>query len=244
MYQPIRNLPKLALNLICIASVCTTSIGTVSRSQASTVKSVDRETAINNTTDVPLWSGRSTFIDFSRTNEAIVYILLADPSKTTFSTDAPLASRQAKTIFLRQIKPLQFRGATTAPITNLSIKTQSPDGKQRIYTFNIIPKQGLVTTNGVAVVPFVPVVEPRILQLQNQTATASDIELGLAIAINRKYTLPNDPVVFKVRNFIGLAKNSVPIATAASRANVSMDVITKLAQLGIQEKTLRQQVSR
>jgi len=240
MNQLLQKIPKLTLHLICIASLCSISLSTPSKSQASTVKSIARESAVNSTTDVPVWAGRSTFIDFSGTNEAIIYILLADPSRTIFSTDAPLASKQARTIFLRQIKALQFRGATTAPITNLLVKTQSEDGKQRIYNFNIVPKSGQVTTNGVAIVPFIPIVEQRILQLGNQTATASDIERGLAIAISRKYTRASDPVVSKVREFIALARNSVPVSTAAERAKLSMEIITKLAQIGIQEKSLRQ----
>jgi hypothetical protein len=66
----------------------------------------------------------------------------------------------------------------------------------------------------------------------NRTAAIGDIERGLDIAIRRGYTLPNDPVVFKVREFIALARNGTAIAKAAEKSNLSMSVVISLGQLG------------
>ena len=236
MYQLLQDRHKnVTLAIISIAAGLTVNFAIANNLQASTVQTVTRESAVSNSTNVPVWAGRSTFIDFSGTNEVITYILLADPSRTVYSTDTPLASKQTKTIFLKPIKPLQFRGATTSHITNLSVKTQSPDGKQRLYTFNIIPKSGRVTTNGIVIIPFIVRYEPRILLAGNKTATTNDIERGLAIAISRKYTKASDPVVLKVREFIALVTNSVPVNVAAQRANIAMNVITALAQFGLEQ---------
>lgn len=228
-------LPALIINITLSGMATLLSIDTEAV-QASTVKIIARDDAINNTTSIPIWPGRSTFIDFSQTNEVITYILLADPSRTVFSTDAPLASRQAKTIFLKEIKPLRFPGATSTEITNLTVKTRSIDGKERLYSFDIVPNSGQATTNGITLVPLSPSTEQKILVSGNRVATLNDVELGLAIAINKGYTKPNDPVVFKVKNFLALARNLLPISLAAQKAKLSLNVVTALGEIGIQQR--------
>ena len=231
MKATINKIKGLIAKTILIATVVTIPIKAVS--QNTSLITIDRETAINRTVNVPVWAGRATVIDFTKTGEIITYILLADPSRTVVNTDADLSSNKAKTIFLKVIQPLKFPGATTTFITNLSVKTRSPDGEEQLYTFNIVPSYGQVTTNGIAISPFSPHIEQRILVSGNRMATLNDIETGLRIAISRGYTDSSDPIIFRIKEFLALARNSMPIAKAAAKARVSLSVITALGEISL-----------
>jgi len=226
---------KIRLALLSPALIIATAFSTVNIGQAQTsaLKIVGRDAATNATTNLQVWSGRSSVIDFSQTGEVITYIRLADPSRAVFNTDAELKTNQARTIFVQPIQPLQFPGATTANITNLFVKTRSPEGIERLYTFNVVHRDGQPTNNGIAISTVVPGQEPSVTLADNRTATLRDIEGGLDIAIRRGYTPPNDPVVFKVREFIALARNGTAIAKAAEKTNLSMSVVISLGQLGL-----------
>jgi hypothetical protein len=155
-----------------------------------------------------------------------------------YPPSAELKTNQARTIFVQPIQPLQFPGATTANITNLFVKTRSPEGIERLYTFNVVHRDGQPTNNGIAISTVVPGQEPSVTLADNRTAAIGDIERGLDIAILRGYTPPNDPVVFKVREFIALARNGTAIAKAAEKTNLSMSVVISLGQLGISRELL------
>jgi len=231
---------KIHLALFSPALLIATAFSNVNIGQAQTsaLKIVGRDAATNATTNLQVWSGRSSVIDFSQTGEVIMYIRLADPSRAVFNTDAELKTNQARTIFVQPIQPLQFPGATTANITNLFVKTRSPEGIERLYTFNVVHRDGQPTNNGIAISTVVPGQEPSVTLADNRTAAIGDIERGLDIAILRGYTPPNDPVVFKVREFIALARNGTAIAKAAEKTNLSMSVVISLGQLGISRELL------
>ena len=203
--------------------------------QTPALRVIGQEAAVANTTNVPVWAGRFTAIDFSQTNEIITYILIADPSSTVYNTDALLSSNQAKTVFLKVIKPLRFPGATSTKITNLSIKTLTPDEQQHFYTFNIVPGSGTPTYNGISITPGV---EQTWVVGNNQVATLSDIERGLEIAIALGYTTTKDPVVFKVREFLALTRNTMPIPKAAQSVHLPLSVISSLGQLGLEKSPI------
>ena len=228
---------KICLALLSPALLNFTILGTVTIGQAQTpaLRIVGRDSATNATTNLQVWSGRASVIDFTQTGEIITYIRLADPSKAVFSTDAELETNQAQMIFVQPIEPLQFPGATTTQITNLFVKTHSREGVERLYTFNIVHSSGQPTNNGIAISTVTPGHEQSLLVANNQTATISDIERGLDMAIRRGYTTPNDPVVFKVREFLALARNGTAITKAAERTNLSMSVVLSLGQLGMSQ---------
>lgn len=220
--------PLTALGITAV----TFAIGSIAAAQTPAYKVVGQDAALATTTNVPVWTGRSTAIDFSQTGEIITYIGIADPSRAVYNTDADITTNQARTVFIRVIEPLRFSGATTTLITNLSIKTRAPDGEIQLYTFNLVPSHGTPTSNGISIAPIAPGVEPTLVIGSNQVATLSDIERGLEEAIALRYTAPNDPVVFKVREFLALARNTTTIPKAAKQAGVSLSVITSLGQLG------------
>ncbi|MEQ9671259.1 hypothetical protein [Coleofasciculus sp. G2-EDA-02] len=230
---------KICLALLSPALATFTVLGTVTIGQAQTpaLRIVEIDAATNTTNNLQVWSGRASVIDFTQTSEFITYIRLSDPSKAVFNTDAELKTNQARMIFVQPIQPLQFPGATTTSITNLFIKTRSPEGVERLYTFNIVHSSGQPTNNGIAISTVTPVHEQNLLVGDNQTATLNDIERGLAVAILKGYTTPDDSVVFKVREFLALTRNGTAITRAAERTNLSMSVVISLGQLGINRQS-------
>jgi hypothetical protein len=91
---------------------------------------------------VKVWSGRATAIDFSLTQQRIISVVLADPSRLVYNADSSIESGQASTLFLKQIQPLKFPGATTTNLTNLFIKTVDFQGQQYLHIFHIVIAQG------------------------------------------------------------------------------------------------------
>lgn len=144
-------------------------------------------------------------------------------------------------IFVQPIQPLRFPGATTTPITNLFVKTFDRQGVERLYTFNIIHRSGRPTNNGITISSATPNREQNIPVANNQAISLADIERGLEVAIRRGYTTANDPVVFKVQEFLALTRNGTNISRAAERTNLSMSVVISLAKLGQSEIPLSTQ---
>ncbi|MFB2895096.1 hypothetical protein ACE1CI_19490 [Aerosakkonemataceae cyanobacterium BLCC-F50] len=226
---------KICLILVFPALVSLTFLGAVKVGQAQTsaLRIVERNAAINTTTNLQVWRGRASVIDFTQTGEVVTYIRLADPSKVVLNTDAQLKSNQARMIFVQPIQTLRFPGAITTPITNLFVKTRSSEGVERLYTFNIVHCSGKPTNNGVAISSVTANREQNIFLANNQTVFLADVERGLEVAIRRGYTTANDPVIFKVREFLALVRNGTTIARSVERTNLSMSVIISLAKLGM-----------
>ncbi|MDF5708249.1 MAG: hypothetical protein PUP90_11330 [Nostoc sp. S4] len=109
------------------------------QAQTPAYRLIERDMATSNRIQVQVTPGRATPISFTQTDEAIAYILVADPSRLVYTTDTDLKSGRATTIFLRAIQPLKFPGATTTAITNLLVQTVDQAGQKRLYNFDIVP---------------------------------------------------------------------------------------------------------
>ncbi|WP_242045698.1 MULTISPECIES: hypothetical protein [unclassified Calothrix] len=110
----------------------------VVQAQTPAYRLIERDTAASSRIQVQVTPGRATPISFTQTDEAIAYILVADPSQLVYTTDTDLKSGRATTIFLRAIQPLKFPGATTTAITNLLVQTVDKTGQKRLYNFDIV----------------------------------------------------------------------------------------------------------
>lgn len=83
---------KICLTLLCPALATFAVLGTITVGQAQTpaLRIVERDTATTTTTNLQVWPGRASVIDFTQTGEIVTYIRLSDPSKVVFNTDAEL----------------------------------------------------------------------------------------------------------------------------------------------------------
>ena len=190
---------------------------------------------------VEVWSGRATVIDFSRVQERITQIFLADPSRFTYATDTPLDKGEATALFLRLILPLKFPNLTTARVTNLFVKTRTRTGTTRLYTFNVKSGESYQQNyNGITLSNFTPLQSGKSPTLQvgsSRPATLDDIERGLLLALHRNYTLPSDPIVSKVREFLALARNTSDksLIEISQELKIPLAVLTQLGRLGIED---------
>jgi len=191
---------------------------------------IDRQTAAKTTLDIQVMLGRATSIDFTLSDETIQYILLGDSSRTVYTTDAPLDSGNATTIYLRPIEALNFPGATTADITNLYVNTIDSQGQIQNYAFNIVPAARNENYIGVRITSDT-MVQP--ITISGRQVTADDVENGIQLAIAYGYTRADDPIVAKVEQMIELMRSGTPIRAAAQTADVSILVVTALARIAL-----------
>jgi hypothetical protein len=97
---------------------------------------------LSRTITVKVWAGRATAIDFSSMTQKITSVVLADPSRIVYTSDVPIQSNQASTLFLRQTEPIKFPGATSSNRTNLLVKTIDQQGKSQLHTFEVMLATG------------------------------------------------------------------------------------------------------
>jgi spore germination protein YaaH len=225
------------LATVAITSLFGLTISVVQvQAQISAYRLIERDTAVNNKIQVQVTPGRATPISFSQTDEAISYILVADPSRLSYTTDADLKTGQATTIFLRVIQPLKFPGSTSTAITNLLVQTVDANGQKRLYNFDIVSQRSKSEYVGIQIAKAIPG-QQKLLINKNRIATVDDIEHGLTIAINRGYTQHNDPVVTKVRQVIALLRtNEITIPEAAKSVDVPLTVILELGKIVINQR--------
>jgi hypothetical protein len=223
-----------------IALLCLTNVLPIHAQPAVlTVSTLEGRGLNSKAINVQVWAGRATAIDFSRVNERITQIFLADPSRFTYATDTATQSGQATTVFLRQIQPLKFPHLTRANVTNLFIKTKTEDGTARLYTFNLLPGENSPKYNGLSIAAVSGTEQQRYtleVGLFRQ-ATLNDIERGLISAVRRGYTPASDPIVVKIREFLALARNTSDksLVEIAQSVNLSLRVLTELGLMGIED---------
>ena len=209
---------------------------------------VSQERARNYASPVMLYPGRNSVIDFSSTGEVITYIQLSDLSRIVYDTNAPIDSGAARTIILRPIQTLHIDGTYTAAIPNLVVTTVDGAGKTYTYLFDLyqspdrFPEQH--ESSGIEIAPAVEVremqalnaetIRPNVVRTDAGEATLEDIEQGLTVAIAENYTPSDDPIVFAVRQAITMARNGLPLRTAAHQLQIDMAVLSSLAELGIE----------
>ncbi|MDB9322346.1 hypothetical protein PN483_10440 [Nodularia spumigena CS-591/04] len=207
--------------------------------QTPAYRLIARDTAASDRIQVPVTPGRATPISFSKTDEAIAYILLADASRLTYTTDTDINSGRATTIFLRKIQPLKFPGATTTAMTNLLVQTLDQKGQKRLYNFDIVLQRHHTEYVGIQIANAIAG-QQTILIDTNRRVTVDEIETGLRIALNRGYTHNSDPVVLKVRQALALLRNSsATIPEVATSVGVPIEVISELGKIASGEGLLR-----
>jgi hypothetical protein len=226
-------LPVLTPNLAVAQTV--TSTAPAPSYQSPVYQAIARDVAAQSAVNVQVAPGRTSTIDFSQTDEVMTYVLLADPSRLVYTTNAELESGQAKTLFLRTIERLNFPGATCTDITNLPVQTIDSTGQQQLYNFNIVPISSTPRYIGIAITPAVAGHQTLTVN-GSRSATLNDVEAGLEIAINRGYTSSDDPIVLGIRQFLALARNNnITLQQAAASANVPLSVVTELAEIALEE---------
>lgn len=186
------------------------------QAQTPAYRLIERDTAANNRIRVQVTPGRATPISFTQTDEAIAYILVADPSRLVYTTDTDLKSGRATTIFLRAIQPLKFPGATTTAITNLLVQTVDQAGQKRLYNFDIVPVRRNTGYVGIQIANAF-IVPPRGSKLRIADAP-EDVAVGVGAA-SRTPTLKQATHSVSNRRREGIAPSTARRRKAASESS-------------------------
>lgn len=200
---------------------------------------------------VAVWPGSGLNIDFTRTGEVIQKVWLDDPSRLTIDFDGSLSSggnqggnsesTGASVIHLRQVTGISFPNLPRTASTLLSVVTQTADGKRKVYQFEVDYGSGTPQYATVAIMPESDSGrDPAGVVIGGgRTASLEEVELGLRQAVLEQIIAADSPVVSRVQDFLARVRNGASVQTAADAANISMAVISRLAEMGQPEGHLQ-----
>ncbi|HIK13779.1 MAG TPA: hypothetical protein IGS53_00525 [Leptolyngbyaceae cyanobacterium M33_DOE_097] len=197
---------------------------------------IDQKRALNEQISVELPTGKATVIDFLATGETILDILLADPSRITYTTDARTqkeGSKKPTAIYLRESEKTVFPGMTSAAITNMVVTTIGASGQRYRYNFAIVLTKK-PTNLGIQITSEQGTFGD--IMMNGQPISPFKVQKGLDIALQRRYTAGGDPVVKKVRAWVNLVSNGADAIASARRVGVTPVLLKELVKLAGEEE--------
>lgn len=207
---------------------------------------------------VMVWAGAGTNINFIPTGEIIKKVWLDDPSQIVLDFDGPMCivgsnasssgsdkdceNSAATVIHLRRIHQMKFPSLPRTKTTLLSVVTLSPNKERQLYQFRIAYGTGHPQYHTVAIHPQPKALSTPAIELGGlRKANLSHVEQGLRVAKDKNllgYSTGNESLTLKVLNFLVLVRNGATLESAANRVGVSMALISKLAELGLEQQSL------
>ena len=207
--------------------------------RAQTTRSISRSVASGATAQtvrLEVGRGRGLNLSFIEVGETIERVWLDDPSRFVLDTDGcSIVANDCEPgdpmptiLHLKQIEPLDFPGVPEAsPKTGtlLTVVTRDERSQRRIYTFEVVPGQGRVDYNTVALtadpLPLALDLElDRIRRGRERAAVARQIDRAddLWQRIERVLTL--------------IEEDGLSMEAAATEARVTLPLLERLAELG------------
>lgn len=181
---------------------------------------------------VTVWSGSGTNIDFTQTGETIQRAWLDDAHAVVVDFDAPLGNRgDASIVHLKRVTGIHFPNLPETRSTLLTVVTRSQYGK-KTYLFEVKYGSGTAQYATLAVVPDAQVFTGGVALGGGRSANWTAIERGLQQAIAQQLITASSPVVLRIAKFLSFVRNGMPMQLAIEKAQVSMAIVTKLAQMG------------
>ena len=184
---------------------------------------------------VIVWAGSGTNIDFTQTGETIYRAWLDDPSRLTIDFDGNLAGSQgngASLVHLRRVTGISFPNLPATQTTLLTVVTQSTYGR-KVYLFNVSYGSEEPQYASVVVAPEGTNLTGSGIQMaDSRTANWQDVERGLQQAVSQGLIEANSPVIQRTQEFLIRVRNGTPVNRAIAQSNVSMTLISRLAEMG------------
>ncbi|MEL6382869.1 MAG: hypothetical protein AAFQ89_10420 [Cyanobacteria bacterium J06626_18] len=189
---------------------------------------------VGTTPTLELAEGYGINISFLPLDEIINQVWLDDPSWIVIDANGCLAGlgadrdcqeRPAQILHLRRIEPLTLPGLPTSPDAQLTVVTQTATGTENIYVFRI--------ARGGDQRPHYHTVE--VVPVANETFATVDltaVQLGRDWAIEQGWLEPGDMLHQRIERFLDLA-NTQSAPSAAKTAGISLELVTRLEQLGL-----------
>jgi hypothetical protein len=206
---------------------------------------IPSQQAVEETQNIRLYPGRQSIINFEN-GQRIYFIQLADITRVVYSTDVPIETGQARSVILRPIYPLRLERPTLSSNgrypTNITVGTMGEQGRQ-LYTFNVVVESGRTTDVDGLTINIPPPPEPtpndsQIVIAEGQTASLSDVEVGIRVALRQGYTPASDPILPILDEFLAIARQgNTPLPEVAQAVGLNFQVVIALAELGLEEAT-------
>ena len=222
----IRRFARLILTGLVIIASFGFSPSALARNLLRTITLEEARTG----SDIAVWSGSGTNIDFSQTGEVIRRVWLDDPSRITADFDGELCDGDgcgAEIIHLRRIEGVHFTNLPETPSTLLTVVTRTPDRQTHLYQFRVTYGQGSQEYATVSVA------QPRTPALPHETEIQPElVQAGLGAVINEGIIPANSPVVARTQDFLARLAKGETASEAANNAQISMAVILRLSHKG------------
>ena len=181
--------------------------------------------------------GQTSAINFE--NEDIVsYLILSDRSKIVYSLNAPTDTGEARSIFLRNIQPLDFPGELTSSQPNLFVVAVDSQGVQRQYEFiidnsqeydtkiNIIPKRRKAKEK-----------PTNVINTDLGAATPEDIRIGLKYKLRKGQLSLDDPIALYTSEALAITLNEDKTLLALAREfDIPLSVLSEFGRTGLAQK--------
>lgn len=206
--------------------------------QATAYRQVPQAQALRDLIEVQLEPGRSTVIDFNQVQERIIFVNLADPSRTVFTSNAPVESGLATTLFITPIEALSFPGLTINAVTTLQVQTIAPSGDLRLYTFNVWQSERAAPHAGIVITAAPEPTQPELNSAPSIDLSPRLIAQGLEAAIAQGLTPEDDPIVDDVQTVLANVEAGQSLRDAAYAQGVAVEILEALAALGQEQRQL------
>jgi len=201
---------------------------------------------------IELAPGMGVNISFLVTGETIEKVWLDNPSFVTLDADGCLAGlgtaqeaqncSGASVLHLRRINPLQF---PNLPQTNSSLLTAITSANRvylfrvvkatqpKYYTVEIVPpsrtRMGAVSSQRVAQRP----ASRAQLSARASNYDWANLNRGLEVAVASRFVSTSQPLYGRIQKFLALTKAGKPIELAAQQSGISMNLVKRLNELGM-----------
>jgi hypothetical protein len=188
---------------------------------------------------IQLAPGYGVNISFIKSGEIIEKVWLDNPAFASLDVDGCLSGLAYKceqsgatVLHLRRINPLKI---PQLPKTNSSLLTVITKGNsaRKVYVFRVAMGDIVPKYHTVEVTPGLKE-EPEIRNLPSTTniTNLQLISLGLEIAQQQRFILPDSRLGRRVKSFLMLMKSGYLINDAARRSGISLQLVNRLIELG------------
>lgn len=217
--------------------ICAGVAGALLASPAQADINVSENVAQKKSIPINIIPGQTTAINFEN-NDRVSYLILSDRSKIVYSLNASTDSGQAKSIFLRNIEPLDFPGELNSSQPNLFVVAVNKEGIQKQYEFiidnsqtydtkvNIIPEKKKDKTKPI-----------NVINTELGTATPEDVRIGLKYKLRKGEVSTEDPIALYTSEAIALTQNGGKTLLAlANELEIPLSVLSEFGRTGLAQK--------
>lgn len=220
------------LNSIGIVAGVTGALFTTS---AQADINIPEDIAQKETVPIKIIPGQTSAIHFEN-EDRIQYLNLSDRSRIVYDlNDSP---GKAKSIFLKNIKPLDFPGEITSTRPNLRIIAIDREGVQKQYEF-VVDNSGK-HDNEIFITPQEQAISQKPANVINTdlgTATPADVNIGLKYKLKQGEISLEDPLVLYTSEAIALTLNGEQtLLDLAHELEIPVSVLSEFGRTGLAQK--------